>query len=168
MHLRPLLIDTLDWGRAVGLIALGVVMVVVFVAGIAKVTVASFVLARTGFLGQEQETAMAITEFLRGFEFFFLAPLGLLTFRALGKYVRAQLNDPRQHSTALTHAKEAAEHEVNQLKILIGSLIAAFLLTDLVSKVIIGSGRPELWSLSGELSVLAGAILYVWSLSRSH
>jgi hypothetical protein len=159
-------LDVLDWGRVLALAILGTAMIAVFAAGIFKVTLAAWLLAKATARGAEGESVVAVTEFLKGFEFFFLAPLGLLTFKTLIKYVRVQVDSPKSLPIFSAEDREAATRDVDHSKILIGSLIAAFLITDLVSKVVSGEAAKDFRTLGSEGGVLLITILYVWSLPR--
>lgn len=160
------IVQILDWGRAIGLVFLGAAMVAVFTVGIYKVIVATWILARATLQRSESQSVIAVTDLLKGFEFFFLAPLGLVTFKALIKFVRVQVRTSKDVISERAD-KDAAERDVHQLKMLIGSLVAAFLITDLVSKVVSGEHVRDVWVLGSEGGVLIVTILYVCCLPRS-
>jgi len=156
-----------DWGRVACLGILGLVMLVVFGIGVYEVALAALTLVTSLVQQSEQQTLRAITALLKGIEFFFLAPLGLLTFKALVRYVKVQLNDGSADAAAAAREKAAAEGEIHQVKVLIGTLIAAFLVANLVSKAVVENSASDLQALLPELLVLAATLCYVWSLPRT-
>jgi hypothetical protein len=159
------LLQGLDAGRAIGLVVLGIGMLTVFGVGIVKISVATWHLAESVVGIGEQTAISSVTDYLKALEYFFLAPLGLLTFRALGAFVVVQLRAPDRGEP--TTEEQSAESRLHALKTAIAGLIAALLATDLVSRVL-ATGGTRLADLDGELATLIVILVYVWVVSRRH
>ena len=159
------LLQALDWARVIGLLVLGIGTLTVFGVGIAKISVATWHLANSVIGIGDQTAISSVTDYLKTLEYFFLAPLGLLTFRALAAFVVAQLRAPDRGEP--TTEERSAESRLHTLKTSIAGLIAALLATDLVSRVLATEGT-RLADLDAELATLIVILVYVWILSRPH
>jgi hypothetical protein len=163
---RGWFLTSLDVSRASGLAVLGVGMVAIMLIGIVKVSLATYVLVTTVLGVSHDVSVTAVTDYLKGLEYLFLAPLGLLTFKALIRYVIVQTELAAKNEVESEHDQEMADRNLHRLKEFIVGLIAAILTTDLVARVVLDANIARLTDIGGELSMLVITLAYIWVLSR--